>query len=175
MHDLLTLARREELRIAHAPVRLDRMIEAVIHSVQVRSKAHQLNIKPLPNITLEEDRDLLHQLILILLDNALKYTPSGGEIQVEFKDLGIQVCLSVTDSSSGIAPDEQNRVSERFYHTSSAEGQSGSGLGLSIAQRIVRVHNGHILLDSEPGRGSTFAVILPRPESEANSGEAETN
>ena len=94
---------------------------------------------------------------------------------MKLEDLGTQVCLSVTDSGSGIAPDEQNRVFERFYRTSSAEGQSGSGLGLSIAQRIVRVHNGHILLDSEPGRGSTFTVILPRCESEANSGEAETN
>jgi signal transduction histidine kinase len=97
------------------------------------------------------------------LDNAVKFTPAGGEIVVDLQaDLARQQCvLSVRDTGSGIPAEDMPHVFDRFFRGDPARQTGGTGLGLAIARLIVEQHGGSIELFSEPGRGSTFRVFLP--------------
>ncbi len=109
------------------------------------------------------DEDMLRRLILNLLDNAVKYTPTGGSIVVRLESGKRQAKIIVSDTGIGIPVDAASHVFERFYRVSKARSRAegGSGLGLSIARWVAESHNGTIDLDSQPGRGSTFTVTLP--------------
>jgi signal transduction histidine kinase len=110
----------------------------------------------------------LRQLLNNLLDNAVKYTPSGGSIEIELttNGAGSHVKLQVKDSGVGMAPEEQQHIFERFYRAESArsrsQGTGGTGLGLSICQSIVHNHGGSIECRSAPGCGTCFTVTLPQ-------------
>ena len=93
-----------------------------------------------------------------LLTNALRHTPPGGSVTVAAARDGGGVAFSVTDTGTGIAPDELDRVFDRFARSA---GSAGSGLGLAIARSLVRAHGGEISASSEPGRGATFRFTLP--------------
>jgi signal transduction histidine kinase len=105
----------------------------------------------------------LKQLLLILLDNALKYTPAEGRVAVGLAREDDRAILSVADTGVGIPADDIPRVFERFYRADPARTRDpgGTGLGLSIAQWIVQQHHGDIAVVSEPGRGTTVRVRLP--------------
>jgi signal transduction histidine kinase len=109
------------------------------------------------------DRDKLHQILTNLIGNALKFTPSGGEVLVKttaLPDDSVQVC--VTDTGCGIPPNEQARVFDKFFRgAGTPEEARGAGLGLAIAKSLVELHGGRIWLESEPGRGSRFFFSLP--------------
>ena len=111
------------------------------------------------------DRERLKQLVGILLDNALKYTPAGGRITLELSRDLAEVRLEVRDNGIGISDKDLPHVFERFYRADQARvrGQDpgGTGLGLSIAQWITEQHGGQISLESELGVGTTARVILP--------------
>lgn len=105
----------------------------------------------------------LRQLLMILLDNAMKYNRDGGTVQVFVQALRQQVEIRVADSGLGIAPAELPHVFQRFYRARGASLKAtGSGLGLSIAAAIVRMHRGQIEMESQPGAGTTVVVRLPR-------------
>ena len=106
----------------------------------------------------------LQRLLAILLDNALKYTPSPGLIELSLEQEDDRAILRVRDSGIGIAPEDQPRIFERFYRVDKARSReaSGAGLGLAIAQWIAQQHGGVIRVQSSPGNGTTFAVELPR-------------
>jgi heavy metal sensor kinase len=116
-----------------------------------------------PSIALNGDEDLIKRMILNLLDNAVKYTPAGGEISLALVRQNGNAEIVVRDTGIGIPADAQPRVFDRFYRVDKARARSmgGAGLGLSIAQWIVEVHGGAINVASEPGHGSTFTVMLP--------------
>lgn len=105
--------------------------------------------------------DYLKQLFLILLENAFKYTPDGGHVEVSGTLKGDRVIITVADTGIGIADADLPKVFERFYRAENARFRSGLGLGLSIAQGIAEQHGGTITVDSTPGRGSRFTVTLP--------------
>jgi signal transduction histidine kinase len=109
---------------------------------------------------------LLRQALVNIVDNAIKHTPRGGTITIRVREAGTDVSIEVEDTGPGIPKDQLERVFDRFYRVE--EGRSrdsgGTGLGLSIAQWNVRVHGGHVTVDSDEGRGSTFAIVLPRAE-----------
>ncbi|HEV3208131.1 MAG TPA: heavy metal sensor histidine kinase [Terriglobales bacterium] len=109
------------------------------------------------------DNTALHQLLNILLDNAVKYTPGPGRISLSLEERGDKAVLKVVDSGIGIAPADQARIFERFYRTDKARSQElgGVGLGLAIALWIVQQHHGSIAVESTPGKGSAFVVELP--------------
>jgi signal transduction histidine kinase len=109
----------------------------------------------------EGDPDHLKQLMLILADNAVKYTPAGGRVSLSARRLNGHLRLEVHDSGIGIPSDEQLRIFDRFYRTDPARSTGGAGLGLSIARWIAEEHGGSITVNSEPGRGSLFTVELP--------------
>ena len=107
--------------------------------------------------------DQLHQLVVILVDNALRYTPEGGRVTVDARRVDGSAVVAVSDTGIGIDPDALEHVFERFYRADEARTRAfgGSGLGLSIAEQLVTGHGGRIAAESTPGRGSTFTVSLP--------------
>ena len=109
------------------------------------------------------DRDKLRQVLVNLVGNAVKYSPTGGCIEVEVKPDAGQVAVVVRDEGLGIAPSEQSRIFEKFYRADAnmTRGVSGSGLGLYISRELVHRMGGTISVESEPGEGSTFVVTLP--------------
>jgi heavy metal sensor kinase len=109
------------------------------------------------------DKTALLQLLNILLDNAVKYTPAPGRVSLSLEERGDWAVLKVCDSGIGIAPDDQTRIFERFYRADKARSRElgGAGLGLAIALWIVQQHHGSIAVESTLGKGSTFEVHLP--------------
>lgn len=114
------------------------------------------------NIHCMGDSSRLKQVLIILLDNAIKYTPGKGDAFVSLTTKGDKIILQVKDSGIGIAKEDQKRLFQRFYRVDKARsrGNGGTGLGLSIAQWIARTHNGGITVESEPGKGTSFFVEL---------------
>jgi two-component system phosphate regulon sensor histidine kinase PhoR len=112
---------------------------------------------------LSADEDALVTVMVNLLDNACKYTPGPRKISVSASGSGERVILSVKDNGIGIAPREHRRIFRRFYQVDQrlARETGGCGLGLSIVEFVVRAHGGTVRVDSRPGAGSTFSVILP--------------
>ncbi len=115
------------------------------------------------NLLVAGDKTALQQLLNILLDNAVKYTPVPGRVSLSLEDRGDKAVLKVIDSGIGVAPEDQTRIFERFYRADKARSRElgGAGLGLAIALWIVQQHSGSIAVESTPGKGSVFEVQLP--------------
>ncbi|VEP16730.1 Adaptive-response sensory-kinase SasA [Hyella patelloides LEGE 07179] len=112
--------------------------------------------------TVYADEELLRQLLVNLLDNALKYTPEGGEISLSILHRTSQkVQVSVSDTGPGIPPEKQERIFEGHFRLQRDEAQEGYGLGLALCRRIVHAHYGQIWVDSSPNSGSSFHFTLP--------------
>jgi signal transduction histidine kinase len=109
-----------------------------------------------------------------LLDNAIKFSPPGGEVRAQVVDEGELVALSVSNDGDGIPQGELPRVFERFYKGDQSRSRSGVGLGLAIVKHIVRIHGGTAVAESEPGKGATFTVRLPKAFVGASRGKART-
>lgn len=109
------------------------------------------------------DARLLEMIASNLVSNAIRYTPSGGSVQIELRGRGDELVLSVRDTGVGIAPEHEKRIFERLYRVDSARDRAtgGSGLGLAIVRRAVQTLGGRLELESAPGKGSEFRVILP--------------
>jgi len=108
------------------------------------------------------DTRMIQRMLSNLLDNAIKYTPSGGTVTVSVSEDDTRVIISVKDTGYGISPSDLPRVFERFYRSDQSRSQSGIGLGLSLARAIARAHGGEITGTSTPNQGSTFTVTLPK-------------
>jgi signal transduction histidine kinase len=130
---------------------------------QWRAKKLQIEAA-LDKLSISGDPDLLSQVWVNLLHNAVKFTESDGKIMIDLHAKDDEICCAISDTGIGIAQEDKAHVFERFYKTDKARCRSfgGNGLGLSIAQKIVELHGGHIELESAPGCGSTFSVYLPR-------------
>ena len=116
-------------------------------------------------VEMQADEQKIKQLILILVDNAIKYTPKGGNVTIRIENINeAAVTFSVQDSGIGIAKEDQDKIFERFYRVDKARSREigGNGLGLSIASEIVRLHEGKISVESELGQGTKFIVELKK-------------
>jgi two-component system, OmpR family, sensor histidine kinase CiaH len=167
-NDMLTLARSDldELELAVAEIDLAALAGKVVR--QVMPLAHErsidLALEPVRTaVTVEADPNRLQQVVLILLDNALKYTPGGGTVRVQVARHGNEASLAVTDTGEGISPEHLARLFDRFYRVDPARSraQGGAGLGLAIARSLVAAHGGQLSLSSQPGAGTTALVRLP--------------
>jgi signal transduction histidine kinase len=109
------------------------------------------------------DADALEQAILNLLTNAMKYSGNGRAIELKLKREGSHAVISVRDQGIGIPIADQDRIFEKFYRISTPENQRipGTGLGLTLVDHIVKAHDGSVRVDSAPGRGSIFSILLP--------------
>ena len=165
---LLTLAQSDAGKLALRVEPLD--IEALVQSVGnaamplAQSKDVELVIaQPGESSLVEGDPERLRQLLLLLLDNALKYTPAGGRVEVR-ADVGeTGVVVTVSDTGEGIHPEHLPHIFDRFYRADPARGREagGAGLGLSIAKTLAEAHDGTIDVDSMVGRGTTVRVHMP--------------
>jgi two-component system, OmpR family, sensor histidine kinase BaeS len=106
------------------------------------------------------DPGRLHQIIANLLSNALKFTPSGGQVRMTLSAADGQARLEVADTGPGISPEDQRQVFDRLWRGAHAAGTAGSGIGLAVAAELARAHHGKIELASEPGHGSRFTLVL---------------
>ena len=122
-----------------------------------------LDVSAAPELRVRGSREQLRQLVVILVDNALRYTGQGGRVEVDVARRDGSAVMAVTDSGIGIPPDALAHVFERFYRADEARTRDsgGAGLGLAIAQKLVDEHGGRIAAESTPGEGSTFTVTLP--------------
>ncbi len=165
--DLLTLARSDsntmELRTETFDFRP--LAEKALESVNSLAKEKQISTSlDSPAVLLSiGDPERLTQLLYILLDNAIKYTPNGGEVKLLLSKEGRDLCMAVQDTGIGINKEDFNRIFERFYRLDKSRSRQmgGHGLGLSIAKWIVETHKGEIQVESTPGKGSTFYVSIP--------------
>jgi signal transduction histidine kinase len=109
------------------------------------------------------DPRMIQRILANLLDNAIKYTPSGGAVKVSLSEKdGREALVTVQDTGFGIPPEDIHRVFERFYRCDHSRSQPGTGLGLSLARALARAHQGDITVISTLGQGSTFTLTLPK-------------
>jgi two-component system, OmpR family, sensor kinase len=163
--DLLALAQADVgLPVAHKLVDLDLVVLDAFRAAQPLVRGQALTLDPFEPVQVEGDADRLKQLLLILLDNAIKYTPAGGAIGVGLRQTDHGAEVVVRDSGVGIAPADLPHVFERFYRADPARGRDpgGTGLGLPIARWIADQHSATISIDSQPERGTRVTARLPR-------------
>jgi signal transduction histidine kinase len=162
VNDLLALARSDTGRtLARQAVPLRPLIAEVVRRLAVLHPDRVIREEAHGNAVVLGDRDALTQLLLILLDNALKFTPATGLIAARSAVHHDTVTLEVRDTGAGIAPADLPHIFDRFYQGDLARAGTGAGLGLAIARTIVDGLNGTIAVESEPGRGTRFTVTLP--------------
>ena len=166
--DLLKLARIEagKLEIEFRPVKLAELIQGCAETALLKARRKQLalevDVPPALPVVLG-DASLLREVLQNLLDNAIQYTPSGGEVHVSASATFREASVTVSDTGIGIPLADQERIFERFYRVDAARSreEGGTGLGLSIAKHIVETHGGRLQVESEVGRGSSFSFSIP--------------
>jgi len=167
VESLLALARAEadQQPLNRVPIKLGALTREVVESLRILAdeKRQQLATELNGEVSIAGDAPLLRHALLNLVHNAIRYTPAGGRITIRCTRRDREAVIEVTDTGEGIAPEHQAKVFERFYRMdktrSRAEG--GAGLGLAIAKLAVERHGGRIELQSTPGQGSSFSMVLP--------------
>ena len=168
--DLLTLARSdaEEIELRRETIDLQELLRRAKRTLQAQADDNQVSIELASgdSIPVWVDPDRFFQLILLLLDNAVKYTPPGGTVYLAAARLtgeNGKVLMTVTDSGPGVPTGERVKIFERFYRLDSARSREagGAGLGLAIAREIAQAHGGTIEVVDAPTGGSVFRVVLP--------------
>lgn len=170
VNEILDLSKLDggKLELKEKPIQPDKFMQPVVAAFE--SLAQQKNINFMYRSRLAEnnyllfDGEQLKKILNNLLSNAFKFTPSGGQVLVTLTDNIGQIIFKVSDTGEGIHPDEQEYVFNRFYQakTGTASMKGGTGIGLALTSELVALMNGRITLESEPGRGSTFYVELPK-------------
>ena len=164
---LLLLARADAgvLRMDRKTVDLSQVVEEIYEQGKVLAAARDINLLlgQMEPTLIQGDAERLRRLLLNLMDNGIKYTPAGGRVTLSLQREGEWARLKVEDTGIGLSPEDQERIFERFYRSAEARSRSegGYGLGLCIAKSIAEAHGGRIEVNSTPGLGSTFAVLLP--------------
>ena len=167
--DLLSISELEsqQARLYVAPVSLRKAVEAAATELRQRAQEKSMTIgveipEDLPAVRADAER--LHQVLINLLDNAIKYTPPGGQIRICAKPTGPEVQVCVADNGPGIAPEHLARIFERFYRVDKARSRElgGTGLGLSIVKHIIQAHGGRVWAESALQQGSSFFFTLQR-------------
>lgn len=164
---LLALARADarQIPISSERVALGAVVSDAVEQIRPAAERNGISIslRGDDQVKLMADQDLLLQLMLNLLDNAVKYTPNGGTIDVSWSGSNHHAEVAVSDSGPGIAAEHLPHIFDRFYRVDKARSRAegGVGLGLSICRWVAEAHGGSIQAASSPGRGSTFTVRLP--------------
>jgi len=168
IEQMLTLARIEQRGLRHVePVDLSLLLAEVTAQLQIKAQRRQvylhLELYSQTSFELYAYEEQLRQVFSNLIDNAIKYAPTGGQVEIHASRHWQQLTISVSDNGAGIPPEQLPHLFERFYRVDDARTRDtgGFGLGLAIAQAIVKAHDGQIKVHSELGKGSTFTVCLP--------------
>jgi len=151
------------MQLRREPVALREVVERALdlYNEVADAKGVTLDAAAADAVVVTADRTRLEQAAANLIDNAIKYTPPGGRVDVEVKRSGDRAVLRVRDTGHGIAPDELPRIFDRLFRGDRSRAERGLGLGLSLVKAIVEAHGGSVEVASEVGHGSTFVVSLP--------------
>ena len=172
--DLLTLTRMDnhQVQLNRETVDATHLTQDVIRMLKPMAEQHQqtLTERIAAGVTLSADASKLRQVLDNLVENAVKYTPDGGDIAVTMSRQGRFVVWTVKDNGVGIPAADQGHIFDRFYRVDKARSREtgGTGLGLSIVRQLVTLHGGDISVQSTPGKGSTFTVKIPITAEEAD-------
>lgn len=164
INDLLLLAQADAgVQIQRELVEVDNLLLDVCRQSQSLADGVDFQFTAQDRGVVAGDPDRLRQLVLNLVDNAIKYTPEGGQVTLGLAQEKGWVRIDIADTGVGIPPEELPHIFERFYRVDKARSRQGggTGLGLSIARWIADAHGGHIDVESEVGEGTTFTVWLP--------------
>lgn len=145
--------------------RLDKQIEQAILILEPHWKEKNIDIDAeLEKINVTGDKDLLSQVWINMIHNAVKFTPENGLIKIKLFQNEHQIVCHITDNGMGISKEDQVHIFERFFKVDKARDRSlgGNGLGLSLCKKIIELHNGQITLESELNKGTKFIVSLPK-------------
>lgn len=165
--ELLFLSRADlgEIKIAKEPVQLDQLVQEIQHQALVLGKDRNIEavLVHLEPTEVVGDEWRLRELLLNIVDNAVKYSQDNGTIEITLEHKNGMAKLSIQDHGIGMTTNEQTMIFDRFFRTDSARAhaQKGTGLGLAICKWIVETHQGTIEVDSTPGHGSRFTISLP--------------
>jgi heavy metal sensor kinase len=165
VQDLLFLARSDSgnMEVGKTPVNVGDVVADVAPSLQALAETTGVTftVAATTPVWVEGNASMLFRLLFNLGENAIKYTPAGGTVEVALQRNGHEATLEVRDTGSGIPSEEQSHIFDRFYRSDPARSRGGTGLGLALARSIVFLHHGHIAVESIEGRGSCFRVVLP--------------
>lgn len=167
VEELLLLSKTDhgELRLNISDFPLNHLMESSYDNARILAsgKGITITVSPIDQVYIQGDEMRLRQLLLNLIDNAIKYTPYGGRIALSLSKDSEYAYITVKDSGIGIAKEDQDRIFERFYRVDQSRSKEidGTGLGLAICKWITDAHGGYISVASELHKGSTFTVTLP--------------
>ena len=168
--DMFTLTRADagSYPVRVTPIYLDELIDDVVRASRVVAGTRQvlITVQCAAAAQVTGDEDLIRRLVLNVVDNAIRFTPSGGAVRIALDRVGGAFAISVTDQGPGIPAEVQSRIFERFYRVNSARtrdggADGGAGLGLALARWIAQVHGGDVSLAASSQLGSTFVITLP--------------
>jgi two-component system cell cycle sensor histidine kinase PleC len=168
--DILDIAKIEagHFQLNVEPMSLSKLVQDCLRLVRIRAQENKVAVvfaPPDADLELHADLKGLKRILLNLLSNAIKFTPAGGTVTVRvWAEPGDRAALAVADTGIGIPPDKLGKVLEPFEQVDNeyTRTESGTGLGLSLVRSIVELHGGELSVDSEPGRGTTVTVLMPR-------------
>lgn len=167
-NDLNELSRLDtgELKFEKAPFAMGRVAQEVVESLDAKAHSRGLSLTLRADADLPPalgDRDRIRQVLTNLIDNAIKYTQTGGHVDVRIRREGGSVVAVVQDTGVGLAPQHIPRVTERFYRVdrSRSRDEGGTGLGLAIVKHILAAHDTQLRIESQVGQGSAFTFALP--------------
>ncbi len=166
IEDLLELSRLEQLEeLIREKLQLEETVQSTLNTIKplAHSKEIEMLLEPAEgHLVIEGNSVLLSRAVGNLLDNALKYTPRGGQVRVKLSRAKDQALVSVIDNGPGIQAKDLPRVFEKFFRARAEQDEiPGTGLGLSIVKTIVEQHGGQVWVESQPNVGSTFTIALP--------------
>ena len=154
-----------KIPLAQQEFRLDKQLEHIALTLEPQWSVKKITLEAdMQKITVCGDEDLLSQVWMNLLHNAIKFTPGDGQIGIALTSDEKSATVKISDTGVGISPEDQIHIFERFYKADKARDRSlgGNGLGLSLVKKIVELHSGSVAVESEPGKGTVFTISLMR-------------
>jgi signal transduction histidine kinase len=162
-NDLLTLERADAAwPLPAEPTPIRPLIDEVVRQARALDPDREIVVDQIPDVAVSANRDAIKQTLLILLDNAIKHTPTGTPVAVAASASRAEASVTVSDRGQGIPAEAAPHLFERFYRGAEQRSGAGVGLGLAIARALVESQRGRITVESEPERGSTFTVTFSR-------------
>ncbi|MBL8100177.1 MAG: cyclic nucleotide-binding domain-containing protein [Anaerolineales bacterium] len=165
-NDILFLQEMDLVLPDFQAVDMKNVIENVLHKYEGKAKARNVSLKTKGNMnvsSVQGDAPSLERAVTALIDNAIKFSPPNGAVEIRLAEDASHVKVIVQDNGIGIAPEIRPRIFDRFFHTEKLDDEelySGLGIGLSITRQVIQQHRGNIEVESEIGKGSTFTISL---------------